>query len=251
MDSLAQASDNVKAFKQLVEKSSRIVFFGGAGVSTESGIPDFRSADGLFRSQGQDKLSPEELLSRAFFLRYPEEFYAFYANTMIHADARPNPAHRMLAELEQQGKLKAIVTQNIDGLHQMAGSHNVLELHGSVHRNYCMTCKTPYPLSTVLEAGGAVPHCDRCGGIIRPDVVLYQENLDMELLERAAAAISEADMLIVAGTSLVVQPAAGLVRLYRGDRLVLINRSETPLDRSARLLLRDSVGKMMDTLRPL
>ncbi|MHA7963991.1 NAD-dependent protein deacylase [Paenibacillus sp. CAU 1782] len=236
--------------KAMVEESRYIVFFGGAGVSTESGIPDFRSADGLFRKVDNRRVSPEEILSRDFFRRHPEDFYSFYSSSLIHTDARPNAAHLALAELEKQGKLKAVITQNIDGLHGLAGSRNVLELHGSVQRNYCMECREPYPLSIIVESKGAVPRCTLCGGVIKPDVVLYQESLDMALLESAANYIAKADMLIVAGTSLSVQPAAGLVRLYRGDRLVLINKTPTPMDRYADLLLNEKVGQALGPFLP-
>ncbi|MBJ6363024.1 NAD-dependent protein deacylase [Paenibacillus sp. GCM10012307] len=241
-------NSNFYELKQLVEQSERIVFFGGAGTSTESGIPDFRSAEGLFNNRENRKLAPEEMLSRDFFIAHPEDFYLFYTSKMIYTEAKPNKAHLALAELERDGKLKAVITQNIDGLHQLAGSRNVLELHGSVHRNYCMDCGESYPLSAVVEARGAVPRCSICNGIIKPDVVLYQESLDMEVLERAAMHISKADMLIVAGTSLTVQPAAGLVRLYKGDRLVLINKSATPMDRLAKILVQDSIGKVLDAI---
>jgi NAD-dependent deacetylase len=236
--------------KEMVEQSRYIVFFGGAGVSTESGIPDFRSAEGLFRKVENRRVSPEEILSRDFFRRHPEEFYSFYTSSLIHAEARPNAAHLALAELEKQGKLKAVITQNIDGLHGMAGSVNVLELHGSVQRNYCMDCRKPHPLSLIVESRGDVPRCTLCGGIIKPDVVLYQESLDMTLLESAAQYIAKADMLIVAGTSLSVQPAAGLVRLYQGDRLVLINKAPTPMDRYADLLLNEKVGQALEPFLP-
>ncbi len=181
-------------------------------------------------------------------MAHPEDFYQFYTSKMIYSGAKPNKAHLALAELERRGKLKAVITQNIDGLHQLAGSRNVLELHGSVQRNYCMNCRESYPLSVVIEAKGAVPRCSQCSGIIKPDVVLYQESLDMEVLERAAAHISEADMLIVAGTSLTVQPAAGLVRLYKGDRMVLINKGGTPMDRLANIRVKDSIGKVLEAM---
>ncbi len=224
--------------KKLVEASENIVFFGGAGVSTESGIPDFRSPDGLYRQKY--RYPPETMLSRSFFDRHPAEFYDFYRDKMLCLHAQPNKAHRMLARLERQGKLKAVITQNIDGLHQLAGSKQVLELHGSVHRNYCMACGRQYDVSAIAQSEG-VPHC-ACGGMIKPDVVLYEEGLDQETLLRSADYIRRADMLIVGGTSLAVYPAAGLVEYYEGDRLVLINKSPTPLDARANLVLRGAIG---------
>ena len=213
-------------------ESGRIVFFGGAGVSTESGIPDFRSEDGLYRQSY--RYPPETILSRSFFERHPEEFFAFYRDKMLFPEAKPNPVHRWLAEWEQAGRLAAVVTQNIDGLHQAAGSRRVLELHGSVHRNTCLKCHARYDLNFILGTHG-VPRCP-CGGIIKPDVVLYEESLDEAVLQGAVEAISSADLLIVGGTSLAVYPAAGLLRYYRGNRLVLINRSVTPYDDRADLL---------------
>lgn len=240
-----KGKSGVAELERLVEQSRNIVFFGGAGVSTESGIPDFRSADGLFQQQEKRSLSPEEIISRSFFLRNPEAFYEFYVSRMIHANAKPNNAHFALASLESKGKLKAVVTQNIDGLHQAAGSRNVLELHGSIMRNFCMECRKSHTLAHIVKSGGGVPYCSDCGGMVKPDVVLYEEGLDMALLEQAADFISKADMLIVAGTSLVVQPAASLVGLYRGDRLVLINKGPTPMDGQADLLLREKVGEAL------
>ncbi|WP_127579143.1 NAD-dependent protein deacylase [Paenibacillus koleovorans] len=236
--------------KEAVAASRRIVFFGGAGTSTESGIPDFRSHNGLFRTQQGTEHPPEEMLSRDFFMAYPEEFYRFYVSHMIHKDARPNAAHLALAELERQGRLAAVVTQNIDGLHQLAGSRRVLELHGSVHRNSCMVCGARYSLGTVIQAGeaGIVPRCETCKGIVKPDVVLYQESLDHELLDEAVRQIAEADMLLVAGTSLSVYPAAGLITHYRGDRLLLINKSPTRYDSYANWIIPDSIGKVMTFL---
>ncbi len=225
--------------KKLVDASENIVFFGGAGVSTESGIPDFRSPDGLYRQKY--RYPPETMLSRSFFDRHPAEFYDFYRDKMLCLHAQPNKAHLMLTRLEQQGKLKAVITQNIDGLHQMADSKQVLELHGSVHRNYCMACGRQYDVSAIVNSEG-VPHCT-CGGVIKPDVVLYEEGLDQETLLRSAEYIRRADMLIVGGTSLAVYPAAGLVEYYEGDKLVLINKSPTPLDRRANLILRGAIGE--------
>ncbi len=222
----------LEKLKDWVAESGRIVFFGGAGVSTESGIPDFRSEDGLYRQSY--RYPPETILSRSFFERHPEEFFAFYRDKMLFPEAKPNPVHRWLAEWEQAGRLAAVVTQNIDGLHQAAGSRRVLELHGSVHRNTCLKCHARYDLNFILGTHG-VPRCP-CGGIIKPDVVLYEESLDEAVLQGAVEAISSADLLIVGGTSLAVYPAAGLLRYYRGNRLVLINRSVTPYDDRADLL---------------
>jgi len=233
--------------KKRVNQSSRIVFFGGAGTSTESGIPDFRSADGLYHASNEERYAPEEILSRDFFLERTEAFYAFYKSKMIYPDAKPNAAHEALVKLEQRGQLQAIITQNIDGLHQLAGSKQVLELHGSVQSNHCMNCLVKYPLAYVMESTG-VPLCGQCGGIIKPDVVLYQENLDMNVLETAANDLSQADVLIVAGTSLTVQPAAGLTRLYEGDAFVLINKGSTPMDGLANYVISDSIGRVLQAL---
>ncbi|SDT32569.1 NAD-dependent deacetylase [Paenibacillaceae bacterium GAS479] len=234
--------------RKLIYSSGSSVFFGGAGTSTESGIPDFRSAGGLYEQRTSKVYEPEEILSRDFFHAHPADFYSFYRTHMVYPQARPNPAHLKLAELEQEGRLKAVITQNIDGLHQLAGSVNVLELHGSVHRNRCLDCGISHPLSAVIGDSRPVPLCGECGGIIKPDVVLYQENLDFDLLERAAVHIQQADTLIVAGTSLTVQPAAGLVGLFRGDNLVLINRDTTPMDGYATYLVRGSIGEVMAAL---
>ena len=228
-----------------VDESSAIVFFGGAGVSTESGIPDFRSVDGLY-NQKYD-YPPEEILSRTFFDRRPEEFFRFYRDKMLCLDARPNPAHQKLAQLEQAGKLRSVVTQNIDGLHQMAGSRRVWELHGSVHRNHCMKCGRAFPVEFIRDSDG-VPRCP-CGGIVKPDVVLYEEALDSRVLEGALEDIRSADMLIIGGTSLAVYPAASLVRYYRGSRLVLVNKSPTPYDRNADLVISDPIGQVFGQLR--
>ena len=227
-----------------VEESDNIVFFGGAGVSTESNIPDFRSVDGLYNQKYE--YPPEQILSHSFFIRQTEEFYRFYRDKMIFLDAKPNMAHQVLAELEQQGKVKAIITQNIDGLHQQAGSKNVLELHGSVHRNYCEQCGKFYSVEEVLQSDG-VPHCN-CGGRIKPDVVLYEEGLDQDILSKAVYYISHADLLIVGGTSLTVYPAAGLVDYYHGEKLVLINKSVTTFDSKANLLINESIGKVFGSL---
>lgn len=236
--------DNIAALKSIIDASGNIVFFGGAGVSTESGIPDFRSAGGLF-SERAGRLSPEEILSHTFFMNHTEEFYEFYKRKMIYRDARPNQAHRALARLEQAGKLKAVITQNIDGLHQQAGSREVLELHGSVHRNFCMNCNRFFGLDHVLAAEG-VPKCDACGGIVKPDVVLYEEALDMAVLEKSRRHIEQADVLIVAGTSLRVYPAAGLIQYFGGSHLVLINKSPTPYDHAATLVINGSIGETLN-----
>ena len=231
-------------FLQWVEESGNIVFFGGAGVSTESGIPDFRSVDGLYNQQY--KYPPETILSHTFYKSNPEEFFRFYRAKMLCPDAKPNAAHKKLAEWEREGKLLAVVTQNIDGLHQAAGSKQVYELHGSVHRNYCEKCGKFYDLDHILHTTG-VPRCD-CGGVIKPDVVLYEEGLDEKTVEGALEAISTADMLLVAGTSLTVYPAAGFLRYYRGNRLVLINRDPTPFDDRADLVFHESLGMVLGAL---
>ncbi len=228
--------------QQIINDSKRIVFFGGAGVSTESGIPDFRSADGLYSQQY--KFPPEQIVSHTFFMQEPEEFFRFYKDRMIFPKAKPNAAHKKLAELERAGKLCAVITQNIDGLHQAAGSANVIELHGSVHRNYCMKCRKAYPLSAVIESEG-IPLCE-CGGRIKPDVVLYEESLNPLDIERAIYEIETADTLIIGGTSLAVYPAAGLVRYFRGKYLVVINKSE--LDTGADLMINDSIGKVLGAI---
>ena len=233
-----------ETLKQWVQESKRIVFFGGAGVSTESGIPDFRSQDGLYNMKY--KYPPETIISHPFFMRNPEEFYRFYRDKMLFPDAQPNAAHRKLAEWEAEGKLLAVVTQNIDGLHQAAGSKKVYELHGSVHRNYCMRCGKFYGLDFIMKGEG-VPKCE-CGGTIKPDVVLYGENLDNDCINGACDAISRADMLIIGGTSLAVYPAAGLIDLYRGNRLVLVNLSATPQDSRADLVIHEKIGKVFSEL---
>jgi NAD-dependent deacetylase len=235
---------SAKKLRELIGKSDYIVFFGGAGVSTESNIPDFRSETGLYAAKTKYGFSPEELLSHSFFVRHTDIFYDYYKNSMIYKDAKPNKAHLALAELERRGKLKAVITQNIDGLHQAAGSKSVLELHGSVNRNYCVNCGKFFDLDYVLAQDG-VPKCDKCGMLVKPDVVLYEESLDQDVMSAVAAHIRKADMLIVGGTSLVVYPAAGLIRYYGGDRLALINKSPTQLDLRADLLISDSVGKVL------
>ena len=236
--------DAAERLRELVKGSDNIVFFGGAGVSTESGIPDFRSTDGLYHQQYD--YPPETILSHSFFMRKPEEFYRFYKNKMLCLDAKPNAAHKKLAELETAGKLKAVITQNIDGLHQAAGSREVLELHGSVLRNYCMRCGKFYDAGYMLHAEG-VPTCE-CGGMIKPDVVLYEEGLDNSILSKSIQYISEADMLIIGGTSLVVYPAAGLVDYYRGNKLVVVNMSVTPQDKNADLVVQGPIGEIFSQL---
>ena len=236
--------DRIRRLKEMVDGSDNIVFFGGAGVSTESGIPDFRSTGGLYHQEW--KYPPETILSHTFYKSKPEEFFRFYRAKMLAPGARPNAAHRKLAEWEAQGKLKAVITQNIDGLHQAAGSREVLELHGSVHRNHCEKCGRFYGLDYILETRG-VPRC-ACGGIVKPDVVLYEESLDQELLSRALRYIAEADMLIIGGTSLNVYPAAGLVRYYSGSKLVLINKGAVAQDLTADLVLTDPIGEVLGRL---
>lgn len=232
-------------FKRIVEEGDNIVFFGGAGVSTESNIPDFRSATGLYSIKNKTSYPPEVILSHSFFMEHPEEFYEFYKSKMVYRDAKPNAAHIALAKLEQQGKLKAVITQNIDGLHQMAGSKNVLELHGSIHRNYCMECGRNYDLDYVMNSKELVPRCEKCGGMVRPDVVLYEESLDTDVLYRAIYYISNAQLLIVGGTSLVVYPAAGLINYFKGDHLILINKTSTPYDYKADIVIHDSIGRVL------
>ena len=236
---------NVDKFIDMVRHSDNIVFFGGAGVSTESGIPDFRSVDGLYNQKY--KYPPETILSHSFYVSQPEEFYRFYRDKMLCLDAQPNAAHIKLAELEKAGKLKAIVTQNIDGLHQKAGSKNVLELHGSVHRNFCQRCHKFFDAEYMLHSEG-VPKCNACGGPIKPDVVLYEEGLDNDVIEQSLYYISHADMLIIGGTSLVVYPAAGLVRYYGGHKLVLINKSATDMDKSADLVINEPIGEVFSRI---
>ena len=237
--------DKIRQLQDMINESNRIVFFGGAGVSTESNIPDFRSADGLYKQKY--RYSPEQIVSHSFFMQHTEEFYDFYKEKMMFLDAKPNKAHLKLAELEAAGKLTAVITQNIDGLHQAAGSKNVLELHGSIHRNYCMRCKKQYSARFVKESKG-IPTCD-CGGTIRPDVVLYEEGLDNQTIQDSVHAISEAQVLIIGGTSLAVYPAAGLIDYFRGDALVVINKSSTPRDRNADLLIKEPIGQVFSQIK--
>ena len=236
--------ENLEKLKTWVQESKRIVFFGGAGVSTESGIPDFRSVDGLYNQKFD--YPPETIISHSFFLKNPEYFFRFYREKMLPLGFSPNITHKKLAQWEEAGKLTAVITQNIDGLHQKAGSHRVLELHGSVLRNYCMKCHKSYSAEYVKNSQG-ICRCD-CGGIIKPDVVLYEESLDSQVLEKSINAIAQCDLLIVGGTSLTVYPAAGLLRYYPGHRLVLINRDETPYDNQADLVLHESLGKVFEQL---
>lgn len=229
----------IEQLKEWIEKSNNIVFFGGAGVSTESGIPDFRSSTGLYSHK------PEYLLSRTYFDRNTEEFYEFYKGNMIHREAKPNRVHMTLARLEKEGKVKAVITQNIDGLHQEAGSKNVIELHGGIRDNYCMSCDEYHDLDYILESNG-IPRCERCGGIVKPKVTLYEEGLDMNEIKKAIEYISEAEVLIVGGTSLIVQPAASLIDYYQGDKLVIINKEETPYDSRVNLIIKESLGKVFE-----
>ena len=236
--------EKIQKLNEIVRGSDNVVFFGGAGVSTESGIPDFRSQDGLYHQQYD--YPPEEILSHTFYESRPEEFFWFYRNKILipGANAKPNAAHKKLAQWEQEGKLKAVITQNIDGLHQAAGSKNVLELHGSVHRNYCERCHAFYDAEFMMQQEG-VPRCPKCGGRVKPDVVLYEEGLDMDILNRAVAAIRNADVLIIGGTSLVVYPAAGLIDYYTGNKLILINKGATSRDAQADLVISDAIGKVL------
>ena len=237
--------NEIEKLQKIIDESRNIVFFGGAGVSTESGIPDFRSQDGLY-NQKYD-YPPETILSHTFFMRKPEEFFKFYRDKMLCDTAKPNAAHLKLAEMEQTGKLKAVITQNIDNLHQMAGSKKVLELHGSVYRNHCMICGKCYDFKYMKESKG-VPRCS-CGGMIKPDVVLYEESLNEKVLDGAIRSIAAADLLIVGGTSLAVYPAAGLLQYFRGDALVLINKGATPMDNNADLLIQQPIGQVLGSIR--
>ena len=238
--------DKIEKLQELIDRHERLVFFGGAGFSTESGIPDFRSVDGLYHQKYE--VPPETILSHTYFMRHLEEFFRFYRDKMLVLDAEPNSAHRKLAELERAGKLKAVVTQNIDGLHQAAGSRIVYELHGSIHRNHCMKCGAFYSAQEILATEG-VPRCPVCQGIIKPDVVLYEEPLDQNVMEQAVQAIEEADLMLVGGTSLAVYPAAGLLRYFHGDALVVLNRSATPVDSNADLLIEEPIGQVLARIK--
>ena len=235
--------NKIEKLQEIIDASDSIVFFGGAGVSTESGIPDFRSESGIFKSLEKYGDTPERLVSHSYYLEHTDKFFSYYKNCLIFPEAEPNPAHYTLARLEKEGKLKAIITQNIDDLHQKAGSKNVLELHGSVYRNYCGICKKEYDLDFILESEG-IPHCT-CGGIIKPDVILYEESLDMNILNKSAEYIMSADTLIVGGTSLVVYPAAGLINYFKGKNLVLINKSQTDYDNLATLVINEAIGETL------
>lgn len=239
-------NSKIEELKELIKTSNNIVFFGGAGTSTESGIPDFRSSNGLFNEKLNCNFTPEQLVSHTFFVRYPEDFFKFYKDKLIYKNAKPNKAHIALAELEKCGKLKAIITQNIDGLHQMAGSKNVFELHGSIHRNYCENCRKFYNLDDMLNLDGIVPHCEECGSIVKPDVVLYEEALDDEVVNKAISAISKADLLIIGGTSLVVYPAAGFINYFKGKNIVVINKDNIKLNKNNVLEINESIGEVLN-----
>ncbi|ENY8690839.1 NAD-dependent protein deacylase [Clostridioides difficile] len=236
---------DANSLKDLIANHNNIVFFGGAGVSTESNIPDFRSSTGLFSQKLNKQFTAEQLVSHTFFIRYPEEFFEFYKDKLIYPNAKPNNAHIALAKLEEMGKLKAVITQNIDGLHQMAGSKNVLELHGSVHRNYCTKCGKFFDLESMLNLGGNIPYCDNCGSIVKPDVVLYEEALDSDVITKTISAISNADLLIIGGTSLAVYPAASFIDYYKGDYIALINKANTVYDKSASLVINKPIGEVL------
>jgi NAD-dependent deacetylase len=234
--------------KSIITNSNNIVFFGGAGVSTESSIPDFRSESGLYKTKNNFSYPPEIMLSHSFFSDHTEDFFEFYKAKMIYKDAKPNSAHYALAKLESLGKVSAVITQNIDGLHQLAGSKKVLELHGSVHRNYCTNCNKFFDLDYIMHSISSVPTCDACGSIIKPDVVLYEESLNMNIIDEAVSFIMKADTLIVGGTSLVVYPAAGLIDYFKGKHIILINKETTPYDRTADLVINDSIGKVLNSI---
>jgi len=234
---------SIEALKKIIDESDNIVFFGGAGVSTESGIPDFRSENGIFSAISEYGFRPETILSHSFFVKKPEVFFKYYKKTLLFPDAKPNYAHIALAKLEALGKVKAVITQNIDDLHQRAGSKEVLELHGTLYKNYCLKCGKDFDLDYVTKDEG-ITKCDKCGGIVRPDVVLYEEGLDNYTLEKSVEYISKADVLIVGGTSLAVYPAAGLINYYKGNKLILINKTETPYDGRANLIVRENIGEV-------
>lgn len=240
----AETKAKTEELRRIINNSDNIVFFGGAGVSTASNIPDFRSANGLYSKKSGLRSAPEEILSHTFFMNHTKDFFDFYRDKMIYTEAKPNDAHLALAKLEQAGKLKAVITQNIDGLHQMAGSKNVLELHGSVHRNYCMKCRKFFDLNYIIQSEG-IPVCDACHGVVKPDVVLYEEGLDNDIINRSVDYIRNADVFIVGGTSLTVYPAAGLIDYYRGRKLVLINKTETPYDSKAGLAIYGNIAQVL------
>lgn len=241
-------NSKINKFAELIRESNSIVFFGGAGVSTESGMKDYRSEDGLYNTVKKYKVSPETILSHSFFETHPDVFYDFYYNYFLNTAAEPNRAHLALAELERQGKLKAVVTQNIDGLHQRAGSRNVIELHGTTLKHYCTYCKAVMPNEQVKALRGQIPRCEKCNHIVRPDVVLYEEPLNQSVIEAAALAISSADMLIIGGTSLAVYPAANFIRYFKGESIVLINRDATQYDGNANLVFRESIGEVLESV---
>ncbi len=238
-------NEKIEQLAKILRESNNIVFFGGAGVSTASDIPDFRSSNGLYSKKLNRNFTPEQAVSHTFFVRYPEEFFAFYKENLVYPNAKPNACHLALAKLEEAGKLKAVVTQNIDGLHQMAGSKQIFELHGSVHRNYCTKCQAFYDGEYILAATG-IPKCEKCEGIVKPDVVLYEEGLDDNIISGAIEAIRHADTLIIGGTSLVVYPAAGLIHYFKGKHLVLINKSETSVDAKTDLVINEDIAKVLD-----
>lgn len=240
--------DKIKDFAEIIRQSDSIVFFGGAGVSTESGMKDYRSEDGLYNTVKKYKVSPETILSHSFFEKHPDVFYDFYYNYFLNTTAEPNRAHLALAELERQGKLRAVVTQNIDGLHQRAGSKNVIELHGTTLKHYCTACKAVMPNEQVRALCGQVPKCEKCHSIVRPDVVLYEEPLNGSVIEAAIDAISSADLLIIGGTSLAVYPAANFIKYFKGENIVLINRDETQYDSTASLVFRESIGEVLQSV---
>ena len=241
--------DKLEELQEIIDQSQKIVFFGGAGVSTESNIPDFRSSDGVYSVTLGRHFTAEQLVSHTMFERYPEDFFDFYKKYLLYPDARPNAAHRYLAWLEETGKLKAVVTQNIDNLHEMAGSKKVLKLHGSADRNYCTGCQRFYDLESFLALEGPVPHCLDCGNVVKPDVALYEEPLDMDIFSQAAQAIQEADLLIIGGTSLVVYPAASLIQYFQGEKLVVINKTSIPQDKQADLVIEGKIGEVFSKLR--
>ena len=241
--------DKLEELQEIIDQSQRIVFFGGAGVSTESNIPDFRSSDGVYSVTLGRHFTAEQLVSHTMFERYPEDFFDFYKKYLLYPDAKPNAAHRYLAWLEETGKLKAVVTQNIDSLHEMAGSKKVLKLHGSADRNYCTSCQRFYDLESFLALEGPVPHCLDCGNVVKPDVTLYEEPPDMDVFSQAAKAIQEADLLIIGGTSLVVYPAASLIQYFQGEKLVVINKTSIPQDKQADLVIEGKIGQVFSILR--
>ena len=244
-EQLESLEDKIRTLAEWIKESSSIVFFGGAGTSTESGIPDFRSAAGLYQTEHHSPYPPEVMLSHSFFMEHPEIFYDFYRSKMLHPDAEPNGCHKLLARLEREDKLKAVITQNIDGLHQKAGSKEVLELHGSIHRNYCMECSRFYSLAEIMAMTEVVPRCTDCGGMVKPDVVLYEEELDSGILMKSIQEISTADLLIIGGTSLTVHPAAELVTYFHGSKTALLNADPTFYDQRAGLLIADRIGQVM------